>query len=104
MEQFNNVTVVKKANIYFGGQVTSRTVKFDDGTYKTLGIMVPGEYEFGTEAAERMEIMQGELDVLLPRSSTWQRIKGGETFDVPANSGFKLRVLEITDYCCSYLH
>lgn len=102
MEQFNNVTVVKKANIYFGGNVTSRTVKFEDGTHKTLGIMFPGEYEFGTDAAELMEIMEGDLEVLLPRSSEWQRIRGGEIFEVPANASFNVRVKEIVDYCCSY--
>ena len=103
MEQFDNVTVVKKANIYFDGNVSSRTVKFADGTHKTLGIMAPGEYEFGTEAPELMEIMEGELEVLLPRSSAWKEIHGGESFEVPANASFKLRVKTTTDYCCSYL-
>lgn len=103
MEQFRNVTVDKKANIYYEGNVTSRTVKFDDGTYKTLGIMMPGEYEFGTESAEVMEIMEGDLEVLLPRSSEWQHIRSGERFEVPAYSSFKLRIKEATDYCCSYL-
>jgi len=104
MEQFEDVTLVKKANIYFDGKVTSRTVRFKDGTHKTLGIMMPGEYEFGTEAAELMEILAGEMDVLLPRQSAWQTIKGGESFNVPANASFKLRVKEISDYCCSYLN
>jgi uncharacterized protein YaiE (UPF0345 family) len=103
MKQFENVTVVKKANIYFGGNVTSRTVKFGDGTYKTLGIMMPGDYEFGTEAPELMEIMEGDVEVLLPRSSEWKRIRGGESFEVPANASFQIRVKKPTDYCCSYL-
>lgn len=47
MSEFLNVTVVKKANSYFDGMVTSRTIKFNDGSRKTLGIMQPGEYEFG---------------------------------------------------------
>ena len=51
-EVFENVTVVKKANVYFGGTVTSRTVLFANGEKKTLGIMMPGEYEFGTAYAE----------------------------------------------------
>ncbi len=57
MTEFKNVTVVKKANVYFDGKVTSRTVLFADGTKKTLGIMMPGDYEFGTEAAEIMEML-----------------------------------------------
>ena len=104
MEQFENVTVVKKANIYFNGNVTSRTVRFKDGTHKTLGIMMPGEYEFGTEAAELMEIMEGELQVLLPRSSEWRQINSGERFEIPAYSSFQLRVKTVTDYCCSYFN
>jgi uncharacterized protein YaiE (UPF0345 family) len=104
MEQFENVTAVKKANIYFDGKVTSRTVKFADGTHKTLGIMLPGEYEFGTDAPELMEILEGDLEVLLPRSSEWVRVKGGEHFQVPANASFVVRVKSISDYCCSYLN
>ena len=101
MSQFENVTIVKAANIYFDGKVTSRTVIFPDGTRKTLGIMLPGEYEFGTEAKELMEIQAGELDVLLP-GADWQTIKGGQSFEVPANSKFQLKVKAATDYCCSY--
>lgn len=101
--EFQNVTVVKKANIYFGGNVTSRSVLFADGTKKTLGIMMPGEYEFGTEAAELMEIMAGTMKILLPNQTEWQEVKGGESFNVPANSSFKLVVIEVADYCCSYL-
>lgn len=103
MSEFNNVTVVKAANIYFDGKVTSRTVLFEDGTKKTLGIMMPGDYEFGTEAKELMEITAGELDILIAGDDNWQSIKGGESFEVPANSSFKLKVNTITDYCCSYL-
>ena len=104
MQQFDNVTVIKKANIYFDGKVTSRTVRFNDGTHKTLGIMSPGEYEFGTDAPELMEILEGEVDVLLPRSSEWASIKSGEHFEVPGNASFKIRVHTTTDYCCSYLN
>ena len=102
MTQFNNVTIVKAANVYFDGNVTSRTVKFADGSEKTLGIMLPGEYEFNTDAAELMEIMSGDLEVLLP-ASDWQTIRGGESFEVPASASFKLKVDSITDYCCSFL-
>ena len=68
MEQFDQVSVIKNANVYFDGKVTSRTVVFSDGTRKTLGIMLPGEYEFNTEAKELMEILSGELEILLPDS------------------------------------
>lgn len=103
MSEFNGVTVRKAANIYFDGKVTSRVVTFEDGTVKTLGIMLPGEYEFGTEKAELMEIMAGELTVQLPGSDDWQSIKGGESFNVPGSSKFRLKITAVTDYCCSYL-
>jgi len=103
MPEFKNVTVIKKANIYFDGKVTSRTVVFPDGSRKTLGIMLPGEYEFNTDAREIMEIISGDLDVSLPGAEGWKPFKGGEAFDVPAKSKFGLRVKGITDYCCSFV-
>jgi uncharacterized protein YaiE (UPF0345 family) len=84
MSEFSNVTIVKKANVYFNGNVTSRTVRFADGSHKTLGIMLPGEYEFGTSQKETMEILGGELDVLLPGASDWQTFSAGSSFVVPA--------------------
>jgi len=103
MSEFKNVTAVKEANVYFDGKVTSRTLLFPDGSRKTLGIMLPGEYEFGTASKEVMEIVSGDLEVLLPGASGWKAVKGGESFEVPAHSKFKLKVRTITDYCCSYV-
>ena len=103
MAQFEGVTVVKAANIYFDGKVTSRTVLFADGEKKTLGIMLPGDYEFGTADKEIMEILSGELEVKLPGNDEWQSITGGQSFEVPANAKFQLQVKTVTDYCCSYL-
>ena len=103
MAQFENVTIIKHANIYFDGKVTSRTLLFPTGERKTLGIMMPGEYEFSTGEREVMEILAGKLDVLLPGHSAWLPIAAGQSFDVPANETFQLRVYEVTDYCCSYL-
>ncbi len=103
MSEFNDVTVVREANLYFGGKVTSRTVKFADGTRKTLGIMLAGEYTFDTAAAEVMEMLGGEMDVRLPGSDEWKTYQAGESFEVPANSKFDLMVKEFADYCCSYI-
>lgn len=100
---FNNVNISKAANVYFDGKVTSRSIELSDGSSKTLGIMLPGEYEFSTNAAELMEITSGELDVMLPNANDWQPIRGGESFNVPANAKFQLKVHTLTDYCCSFL-
>ena len=103
MSEFRNVTVVKQANIYFGGKVTSRTVLFPDGSKKTLGIMLPGTYEFNTADKEIIEIMSGKLEVMLPQSKDWKSFKGGDTFEVPAKSKFSLKIKTLTDYCCSFI-
>lgn len=103
MTQFINVTADKKANIYFDGKVTSRTLHFEDGSIKTLGIMLPGEYTFNTGDKEIMEIMSGEMDIQLPESDAWITITGPQSFEVSANSSFNLKVKTISDYCCSFL-
>lgn len=103
MSEFNNVTLIKEANIYFDGKVTSRSVIFPDGSKKTLGIMLPGEYEFNTADKEIMEIMSGDLEVLLPDEDGWKTVKGGEAFEVDAHSKFSMKVKSLTDYCCSFI-
>ncbi len=100
---FENVTAVKKANVYFDGKVTSRTIIFPDGSKKTLGVMLPGEYEFGTGAAEIMEVIGGSMSVQLPGSDEWVTFTEGQAYNVPANSKFKLKISEVADYCCSFV-
>jgi uncharacterized protein YaiE (UPF0345 family) len=102
MAKFENVTVVKEANIYYDGKVTSRTVEFADGSIKSLGIMMPGEYTFNTADKEIMEMMSGELEIRLPNEE-WKTLQTPETFEVPANSSFDLKIKTVTDYCCSYI-
>ncbi len=103
MSEFANVTVIREANIYFNGAVTSHTVLFADGTKKTLGILQAGEYTFNTAAAEVMEILSGELELQLAGETGWKTILGGQSFQVPANSSFTMRVKAVSDYCCSFL-
>ena len=103
MSKFENVSVSAAGNVYFEGKVTSRTLEFADGTKKTLGFMLPGEYEFATAAKELMEVTAGEMDILLAGTTEWQTYSAGSSFYVPANSKFSVKVKEVTDYCCSYL-
>lgn len=65
--------------------------------------MQAGDYEFSTGAAEIMEILSGELEWQLKGESEWKKIVGGQSFDVPANSVFLMKVPVVTDYCCYYL-
>ncbi len=103
MQDFKNVTLVPKANVYFDGKVTSRTFFLESGERKTLGLMLPGDYEFSTGDKEIMEVLAGSMDVMLPGTSTFRTYREGERFEVPAKSSFKLVVKEIADYCCSYV-
>jgi len=101
--EFKNVRLVKKANVYFDGKVTSRTIYVENGEKKTLGIMLPGEYEFNTAAKEIMEVLGGDMDIMLKGETTYTTYKEGESFTVPANSSFKLIIKGVADYCCSYI-
>lgn len=102
--QFADVTVQTKANIYFDGNVVSHTVLFANGAKKTLGLIRPGSYHFGTAAAERMEIVAGSCSVVLDGQQTEQTYPAGSFFDVPANSGFTIRVeTGLCEYICSFL-
>ncbi|MCD6173709.1 MAG: pyrimidine/purine nucleoside phosphorylase [Sulfurimonas sp.] len=102
MSTIENATIVKKANIYYDGKVTSRSVNLADGTVQSLGIMLPGEYTFNTDEAEIMEIMSGDLEIKLPNEE-WKTLNTPESFNVPANSSFDLKIKTVTDYCCSYI-
>lgn len=102
MSKINNATIVKEANIYHDGKVTSRTVENADGSIQSLGIMLPGEYTFDTNEAEIMEMLSGELEIKLP-GEDWKKLNTPESFNVPANSSFDLKIKSVTDYCCSYI-
>ena len=92
MSQFKNVDIDKAANVYFDGKVSSRTIHFPDGSRKTLGFMMAGDYEFGTEVEECMEALGGQAEVLLPGESEWKSYAPGESFIVPAKASFKLKI------------
>lgn len=101
---FPNVTVDSKANIYFDGRVVSHTVHFADGTKKTLGLIYPGSYHFGTAAPERMEIIAGSCEVVLDGTTDPVSYEAGTLFEVAGNSGFTITVADgICEYICSFL-
>jgi purine/pyrimidine-nucleoside phosphorylase len=102
--QFDGVTVHTKANVYFDGNVVSHTVLLANGQKKTLGLIRPGTYYFGTAAAERMEIVAGACRVTLKDQSETKAYAAGTAFDVGANSGFTIEVSSgLCEYICSFL-
>lgn len=102
--QFSGVTAVAKANIYFEGKVVSHSILFPDGSKKTLGLIYPGRFHFGTDKAERMEIVAGSCHVRLDGQTAIKDYAAGQTFEVPAKSGFDIEVKSgICEYICSFL-
>ena len=102
MSQFDNVSVVKKGNVFFDGKCVSHSVLFPDGTRKTVGVIFPGKLTFNTGAPELMEINSGACRVKLAGSSDWKTCRAGEQFHVPGNSNFEIEVLELLDYVCHF--
>jgi len=101
--EYSNVTAVAKANVYFDGKVVSHTIKFADGTKKTLGLIYAGAFHFGTDAPERMDITAGRCEVRLDGETTWNTYEGGSSFKVPGKSGFDIKVASgIAEYVCSF--
>jgi len=101
--QFDNVTALTKANIYFDGKCVSHTILLADGSKKTMGVIFPATLKFGTNAAEIMELNAGKCRIRLDGESEWKTYEGGQKFEVPANSSFDIEIVETLDYICHYL-
>ena len=102
--EFSNVTAITKANVYFDGKVVSHTILLAGGAKKTLGLIYPGKFHFGTDKAERMEIVAGACSVKLDGQDVVQQFVTGSAFEVPAKSGFDIEVVDgICEYVCSFL-
>ena len=102
MNYYQNVNVDKKANIYFDGKVISRNIFLSDGSKKTLGVMLAGNYEFNTVSRELIEIISGKLSLKRKDDENWISITEGMEFNIPKNSSFKLKVIDLVNYTCSY--
>jgi hypothetical protein len=103
MSQFDQVSVVKQANIYFDGKCVSHTVLFADGTKKTIGVIFPSQLVFNTGLPEIMEINAGKCKVKLAGESEWKTYQAGEQFSVPSNSSFDIETVETLDYVCHFV-
>ena len=102
--EFKGVTAVTKANVYFEGKVVSHSILFPDGSKKTLGLIYPGKFHFGTDKAELMEIVAGGCVVTLDGQGATHAYGTGMTFEVPAKAGFDIEVPSgICEYICSFI-
>jgi uncharacterized protein YaiE (UPF0345 family) len=102
MSQFENVSVVKKANIYFDGKCISHTVLFPDGMRKTVGVILPSRLTFNTGQPETVEILAGQCHVRLTGQESWTAYGAGQSFEVPGGSSFEIEVTETLDYVCHF--
>ena len=102
-KQFDNVSVVCKANVYFEGKVVSRTILFPDWKKKTLGIIYSGSYSFNTDAPEGMEMVAGPCRVKLAGETQWIEYPAGSTFQIPGKSSFEIAVDHgLAEYICTF--
>jgi purine/pyrimidine-nucleoside phosphorylase len=101
--QFDNVSVVKKANLYFDGKCVSHTVLFADSSKKTIGVIFPSSLTFNTGAPELMELNAGKCRIRLKGETEWKTYEGGQSFKVPGNSSFDIETLDTLDYVCHFI-
>ncbi len=100
--QFDNVTVVKKANVFFDGKCVSHTVLLADGTKKSVGVIFPSSLVFNTGAPEIMEINGGKCRVRIKGETDWKTYEAGQSFSVPGDSHFDIETIELLDYVCHF--
>lgn len=103
MQQFDNVSVIKKSNVFFDGKCVSHTLLFPSGERKTVGVIFLSKLIFNTSGAERMEITSGAGRVRLKGEKEWRMLKAGDQFEVAANSSFEIEALETLDYVCHFV-
>lgn len=102
-DRFDNVSVATKANVYFDGKVISHSITLADGRKKSLGVILPGEYHFGTGEPEIMEITAGACEVVIDGTTEAISVAAGSSFPVAGNSGFTIRVADAPcEYVCSF--
>lgn len=101
-ETFDGVAVATKANVYFDGKCVSHSITLADGTRKSVGVVMPASLTFNTGAPEIMECVAGWCEYRLAGSTEWKKSKAGETFSIPGNSSFEIRVTEPYHYVCHF--
>ncbi|HRC59752.1 MAG TPA: pyrimidine/purine nucleoside phosphorylase [Candidatus Propionivibrio aalborgensis] len=102
MSQFDNVSVVKRANVYFDGKCVSHSLLLADGTKKTVGVILPSSLVFDTGSPEVMEGIGGSCRVRMKGESDWSSYSTGQSFEVPGNSSFEISCDEPYHYVCHF--
>ena len=100
--QFDQVSVVKKSNVYFDGKCVSHNLIFADGSKKSVGVIFPSSLRFNTGAPEIMEVVSGLCKVRLADATEWNSYGAGQEFKIPGNSHFDIETVETVDYVCHF--
>ena len=87
---------------YFDGNVKS-LANVRHGARFSVGIIAPGEYRFGTEAAERMNVTCGEIFVKQDGAEAFTCYPQGTCWEVAPKSIFTVKVALPAAYYCQYL-
>jgi len=101
-EKIDGVSVATQASVYFDGKCISHGITLPDGTRKSVGVILPATLTFQTGAPEAMECVAGGCEYKLAGSDTWLRSGPGDTFSIPGNSSFDIRVGEAYHYICHF--
>lgn len=102
MSQFDNVSVVKEANVYFDGKCVSHSIIMPDGSKKSVGVILPSKLLFSTGSAEVMEILAGQCLVTQAGETSATAYAAGQRFSVPAESSFQIEVNDTVHYVCHF--
>ena len=100
--QLEGVTVATQASVYFDGKCVSHSLTMADGSKKSVGVVLPATLVFGTAAPEIMECVAGSCEYQLLGSTEWMTSSAGQTFHVPGNTQFQIRVSTVYHYICHY--
>ena len=104
-KQIDGISVHTQANVYFDGKCISYTLTLADGSKKSVGVILPATLTFNTGAPEIMECVGGACEYRLPGADQWVKSSSGESFSVPGNSKFDIRVAPGCDayhYICHF--
>ena len=97
-----DVTVQSQANVYFDGKCVSHSITQADGKKASVGVVLPATLTFNTAAPEIMECVAGSCEYKIAGSDQWQTAQPGDSFSIPGNSSFEIKVAQAFHYLCHY--
>lgn len=101
-EIIKDISIKTKANVFFDGKCISHAITLADGTKKSVGVILGASLTFKTDAPEVMECVAGECSYKLAGSEQWQQSAPGESFQIPGNSSFDIKVDKEYHYICHF--